>query len=59
MLTCGIDYQVRSYDSYKKTVFNKKLEKLRLLIGSIDDTSLKPDDKKKLKTRMKIFLNGV
>jgi hypothetical protein len=45
--------KVRSYKSYKAEQFNKKLEKMRNLLNSIDDTSLKPEDKVILKSKLK------
>lgn len=41
------------YKPYKNTQFNKKLAKAKALLNSIDETSLKPDDKKKLKSQIK------
>lgn len=38
---------------YKNTQFNKKLAKARTLLNSIDATSLKPSDKKLLKSNIK------
>lgn len=47
---------VKQYKPYKAIQFNKKLEKARMLINSIDDTSLKPDDKKLLLAKIKAFV---
>lgn len=42
-----------SYKSYKAEQFNKKFQKAVNLLNSIDDTSLKPEDKKRLKENIK------
>lgn len=44
---------IQSYKSYKAEQFNKKLEKARGLVNSINDTSLKPEDKKILIQKIK------
>jgi len=42
-----------AYKPYKNEQFNKKLAKARQLINSIDETSLKAEDKKILKQKIK------
>jgi len=49
----GYSYKVREYKPYKNEQFNKKLAKARSLINSIDETSLRPEDKKQLKNQIK------
>lgn len=41
----GYDYPVREYKPYKNEQFNKKLAKARNLINSVNETSLKKEDK--------------
>lgn len=48
---------LRSYKSYKNEQFNKKLEKMRQLINAVNETSLKADDKIKLKKQMQELFN--
>ena len=48
---------VRTYSSYKNEQFNKKLEKMRMLINSVNDTSLKDSDKKILLSNFKELLS--
>lgn len=43
----------QTYKAYKNSQFNKKLEKMRQLINSVDDTSLSKEDKIKLKVQMR------
>lgn len=43
----------KTYKSYKAEQFNKKTEKMRQLINSVDDTSLSKEDKIKLKVQMR------
>lgn len=54
----GFDYDKppRSYKSYKAEQFNKKVAKMQNLVKSVDATSLKPEDKIKLKTLFKELL---
>lgn len=48
----------RPYKSYKGEQFNKKLTKARMLINSVGDTSLKPEDKAKLLAEIRgLFTN--
>lgn len=48
------EYQkARSYKSYKAEQFNKKIEKMRQLLYSVDETSLKKEDKLFLKQKLK------
>lgn len=56
MICYGEHSKIESYSSYKKRMFNKKLEKLRLLIKSIDSLSLKDEDKKDLILKMNKML---
>lgn len=58
-MICDFSYNTKHipYKSYKAEQFNKKLEKQRQLLNSILDTSLKPEDKALLKTKLKeLFL---
>lgn len=41
------------YKAYKAEQFNKKFAKARNLLNSIDETSLRPEDKKRLKQTIK------
>jgi hypothetical protein len=50
------DTPVRSYKPYKNEQFAKKLDKMRNLIKSVHETSLKDDDKKLLIKKMKDLL---
>lgn len=43
----------QTYKSYKAEQFNKKIEKQRHLLNSILDTSLTPEDKERLKAKLK------
>lgn len=43
----------QTYKSYKAEQFNKKFQKAVNLLNSIDETSLKPEDKKRLKENIK------
>ena len=52
MLAWG-EEKVREYKPYKNEQFTKKLDKMRSLIKSVDETSLKSEDKKLLKQKMK------
>lgn len=53
-MVIGWDYseKVREYKPYKNEQFNKKLAKAKSLLNSIDDTSLKKEDKVKLKNQI-------
>lgn len=53
MLWFGEIDKTVSYKSYKAEQFNKKFQKAVNLLNSIDDTSLKPEDKKRLKENIK------
>lgn len=44
------------YSSYKNSMFNKKKEKMRHLINSIKETSIKQEDKIKLLNELKQML---
>lgn len=52
MLAFG-ERQPPSYKSYKNEQFNKKFQKAVNLLNSIDATSLKLEDKKRLKENIK------
>lgn len=45
--------EYKTYKSYKAEQFNKKFQKGVNLLNSIDETSLKPEDKKRLKENIK------
>jgi hypothetical protein len=49
----GDTTRVQPYKSYKAEQFNKKFAKARNLLNSIDETSLRPEDKKRLKENIK------
>jgi hypothetical protein len=54
MLDEGYSYKIQpSYKSYKAEQFNKKFQKAVNLLNSIDETSLKLEDKKRLKENIK------
>lgn len=53
MLMPDLHSPPRSYKSYKAEQFNKKIEKMKTLIRSIDESSLKFDDKQTLKHKLK------
>lgn len=53
------DKEVEEYSSFKKRKFNKYLEKARMLFVGVDDLSLKPQDKKKLKKQIVDLLSKV
>lgn len=57
MICTGGEYPIESYSSYKGRMFNKKLEKLRSLLNSIDSLSLKSEDKQKLLFQLKNMIN--
>lgn len=42
-----------AYKPYRNEQFNKKMGKASALIKSIDETSLRPEDKRKLKDQIK------
>lgn len=44
---------VRSYKSYKNEQFKKKFDKAKNLLNSIDETSLRKEDKELLKENIK------
>ena len=47
------------YKPYKSKIFNKRLEKLRMLFSTVDQTSLRDKDKKSLKRLMKEEVNKI
>jgi len=49
MLIYNAHTEIESYKSYKARKFNEYEEKLRKIINGIDDTSLKPEHKIRLK----------
>lgn len=56
MLAFGSEYQLRPYKPYKNKQFAKKLDKMRALINSVNETSLKDSDKKILLEKFKEML---
>lgn len=53
MIADWSEKKVTSYKSYKNAQFNKKLDKARNLISSVNDTSLKKEDKAILLAKIK------
>ena len=56
MMYSGNYPKTTSYNSYKNEQFAKKLEKMRNLINSVHETSLKDEDKKLLINKIKDLL---
>lgn len=52
MLSCGENYKPEPYKAYKNRVIMKHLEKIKNQIRQIDQCSLKPEDKTKLKKQL-------
>jgi len=46
-------YQAPPYEPYKKQKFHKTKERVRLILKGIEQTSLRPEDKKKLLKEIK------
>lgn len=57
MLCYSSDTPIKSYKAYKNEQFKKKLDKAKNLLNSISETSLKPEDKQKLKEQIKEYFN--
>ena len=51
MISWG-NHEPPPYEPMRKRLFKKRLDKLRLLFNSVDETSLKKGDKTKLKILM-------
>ena len=52
MLTIGVDYKPEPYSAYKNRVFSKHIDKLNNQLMQIKNSSLKADDKTKLKAKL-------
>lgn len=48
MMFYGTDEPLKTYKSYKKETFERKLTKARMLRQSVSESSLKDEDKKAL-----------
>lgn len=50
------DEPIEEYKTYKARIYEKRKQKIRLLLNSIDETSLRPKDKSKLLIQIKLIV---